>query len=58
MYYDVQQAGQLDSVFALDRAEPRQPAHRQVTAIAGDAAGRRMVAKPLTAVASIFERVG
>ena len=30
MYYDVQNATQLNGVFSVDRAEPREPAHREV----------------------------
>ncbi len=36
MYYEVAQASQLNSVFSLDRAEPRQSAHRQMMAWRGD----------------------
>ena len=36
MYYNVNQASQLNSVFSLDRAEPGEPAPREVTV-----AGRR-----------------
>ena len=30
MYFNVQQASQLNTRVQLDRAEPRQPAHRQI----------------------------